>query len=182
MNVACHSSFDTNFRVRISTPTGQVDLEPKSPARDMDLHQQDSRAASSPKKAEDLGGTAWPTVSQEPVPHHGEKLYPDPQTLTAGPVYFQGAQDFDAFLFPETWDFGGPSPSDPIFHNLTFVDGLHTTEPFVPSLACLSLPATGIPQLQHVAPAFSCETYPVLDTQVREGTGTEWWTGEQQRW
>ncbi|KAK0635471.1 hypothetical protein B0T17DRAFT_43466 [Bombardia bombarda] len=35
MNITCHSSFDTNLRIRVSTPTGQKDVETKpKPARD----------------------------------------------------------------------------------------------------------------------------------------------------
>jgi hypothetical protein len=189
MNVACQSSFHTNFRIRISTPTGQADLENNAKSPTENTGHADNPlphpppAASTPRSVGDLEGTLCPPcVSQEQLPRYSTEFYPDIQMATTPSVCRLGAHDSDNFVFPATWEFGSPSPSGPIFHTPPFVSGAQATEHLVNSPACFdSSAAAGIPDVQHVLP-FSYEVDSCLHGQFQDGMGTDWWAGGQQRW
>ena len=183
MNVDCESSFHTNFRIQISTPTGQANLKKKSSARTTGRTKSPSPTTAASRPAEDLETTLWPPQGfQDSLPHHGPKFYPDIQTATVPSVYHQGAQGFDSLLFPDTWDFGTPSPSSPIPDSLPFASGIQPAGPFINSAACFDASVAVMPELQNAVPAFGCEADSLLNMQHQGGTGVDWWTGEQQGW
>ena len=183
MNVDCESSFHTNFRIRISTPTGQASLENKSPAGTTGRTKNPPPTTAASRPAEDLETTLWPPqVFQDSLPHHGPEFYPDIQTPTVPSVYHQEAQCFDSLLFPDTWDFGTPSPSSPIPDTLPFTSGIQPAGLFINSAACFDASIAGMPELQNTAPAFSCEADSLLNMQHQGDTAVDWWAGGQQRW
>ncbi len=189
MNVTCESSFHTNFRVRISTPTGQADLESNLEAPSQNAGHTDEHPPQAPSATPTLGpkedhdGAPWPPhISQNPLPHQSPELYPDIQIPLDPLICCQGTRTFDTFLYPATWEFGSPAPSNAIPYHLPFVGGAQAAGSFVNPPACFDSSATaGIPDLRHV-PAFSCEADSVLYGQDQEGTGTDWWAGGRQRW
>ena len=183
MNVDCESSFHTNFRIRVSTPTGQANLEHKSPAGTTGRAKNPSPTTAASRPAEDLETTLWPPqVFQDSLSHHGPEFYSDIQTPTVSLVCRQGAQDFDSLLFPDTWNFGTPSPSSPIPDGTPFTSGIQPAGPFIDSAACFDASVAGMSELQNAVPTFTCEADSLLHMQHQGGPGVNWWVGGQQGW
>ncbi len=185
MNVDCESSFHTNFRIRVSTPAGQANLESnlKPPTRTTSRTKNPPHTTAASRPAEDLGTTPWPPqVVQDSLPCYGSEFYPDIQTPAAPSTYRQDAQGFDSLLFPDTQDLGSPSPSSPIPGSLPFDSGIQPADPLINYAACFDPSVAGIPELQNSVLAFSCEEDSMLNMQHHGGAGVDWWAGEQQRW
>ncbi|KAK3686002.1 hypothetical protein B0T22DRAFT_482918 [Podospora appendiculata] len=131
MNITCHSSFDTNLRIRVSTPTGQKDVETKSKAsREQRQHQHQHKPPSPTNAAQpttqlsfdggDSGGKPFaatfqnnfiPYSAPQPPSSFGSVSPSIPQLspLSSGGTTFS---DLDAAQFTGLWSFDFPISHD----------------------------------------------------------------------
>ncbi|KAK3328455.1 hypothetical protein B0T19DRAFT_191818 [Cercophora scortea] len=147
MNITCHSSFDTNLRIRVSTPTGQKDVETKSKAsREQRQHQQkpqspannaqpaahlsfDSGHSGSKPIAATFQHNFIPYSAPQPPSSFGPEPPSIPQLspLSSGGTTFS---DLDPAQFAGLWNFDFPLSHD-LEHDFNASLGAATRSPVV---------------------------------------------------
>ncbi|KAK4156503.1 hypothetical protein C8A00DRAFT_12571 [Chaetomidium leptoderma] len=178
MNIACHSSFDTNLRIRVSTPTGQKDLETKSSEGKPGHAQQNASVASTRITFDDYTGGFTPAVpTHTPYDMAVGPERPSTQAPTTPSVYDPGPQYFGSLQPPEAWDFGLPSPiSNPSLQNPYFdVAGAQGTDPLTYSPMYFDLSTTGIPSVHLADPSFSSQAASFMSGQDQDELDQKWW-------
>lgn len=175
MHVACQSSFDTNFRIQISTPTGQRDLKTQSPTRKPGEIHQNFPAASDSRTLEHFTSTSEPQSSQYPSPHNNPGFDPEWtfQTPVTSSAFLPEAQSFNTLQFPDTWDLGTLSPDRSMFQDHTFLNGMQAAEPLMGLPLCFD--SSTMNDFQHTGHAISCEADFIWNSQSQQRTAAEWW-------
>jgi hypothetical protein len=181
MSIVCHSSFDTNLRIRVSTPTGQKDLQQtKSSAGKSDRRQQAASPTSVPRTA-DNGTIPAAAVF---IDHSSYGAAFDPQfsnTQTpATPSICDSVPGFESFQLPEAWPgcFGIPPVANPSLQS-TFCTGVGTgsqaTEPSMYSPTCFDSATAWMPSYcQQISPVFSPEITADGGQNQEEMGGGQW--------
>jgi len=178
MHVACHSSFDTNFRIQISTPTGQRNLKTQSPTQRPGDIQENILAASVPRTLEHLTNTFPPQVSQYPSPHHDTSFDPEWnfQAPTTPSACRPEAQGFNNLQFPDTWGLSTPSPDSPMLQDHLFLGEMQAAGPFA---SFTNLPfcfdSSTMHDSQHPSRDLGCEADSVWNSQEQQRTAAGWW-------
>lgn len=175
MHVACQSSFDTNFRIQISTPTGQKDLKTQSPCRKTRDIQQSFPAASDSITLNHITNTSESQSSQYSSPNNNTGFDPEWtfQTPVTSSAFLPEAQSFNTLQFPDTWDLGTPSPDGLMFQDHTFLGGMQAAEPFMALPLCFD--SSTMNDFQHTGHAVSREADFIWNSQSEQGTAAEWW-------
>ncbi|KAK3308659.1 uncharacterized protein B0T15DRAFT_524931 [Chaetomium strumarium] len=162
MSVTCHSSFDTNLRIRISTPTGQKDLEAKPPAQKSRKAQKPaSPAAPAPVIVTDSSvplATSWPSPDG-PFPHHAAVFDPEQSnfdTLAAPLASAQEASYLNPLQHPAIWDVGtSPLDSQPFEHAFNPYLESQPATPFICPPLSLDSSTMWAPDFQHTSSPFA---------------------------
>ncbi|KAK3297550.1 uncharacterized protein B0H64DRAFT_372899 [Chaetomium fimeti] len=174
MNIACHSSFETNLRVRVATATGQRDLQTKSPTgKPSPLPEAPTASARTLFDAGAASAFAVHNASDTAV----DTNVWGTQTPSA-PLDRSQRTDFDPALFLDPWCFSIPSPAGPSFQ-VTSCSQVEfpATEPSIWSPLHFDGSALGIPYFQPSNTVFGPESEisPSINAQSQEGMGGDDW-------
>ncbi|KAH6850815.1 hypothetical protein B0I37DRAFT_372465 [Chaetomium sp. MPI-CAGE-AT-0009] len=175
MNIACHSSFDTNLRVRVATATGQKDLQTKSPTGKSSPLPQAAPAVSAPTLFN--AGTESAFAVHNPPGTAVDTGVWGIHTPSA-PLGRNQRTEVDSALFSGPWNFSIPFPAGPSLPVASCAQsGFPATESSIYSPLYFGESATGIPYFQPSNPSAGpdSETSSFVNAQSQEGmSGDDW--------
>ncbi|AEO62813.1 uncharacterized protein THITE_2107455 [Thermothielavioides terrestris NRRL 8126] len=181
MNVPCHSSFDTNFRIRVPTATGQRDLETKAPmgqpSRSQELNPHTPLMLG---MADDGSGffevPFMPVATRFLFPYHRPAFEPQPLSTQANiPLAWgHGAANLDPLGGFGTWETDGALIRDPDHQNaIRFggnAQGATSSVYFPAHLDPYAMPAPNLQyQHQYQVTRLNFETASPVDGQNQQG-------------
>ncbi|KAH6640888.1 hypothetical protein F5144DRAFT_590281 [Chaetomium tenue] len=175
MNIACHSSFDTNLRVRVATATGQKDLQTKSTTKKSNPPPQAAPVATVPTCFN--GGDASALAGHNPYDAAVDTKSWGTQNLS-GPSGNRQGTDFDSALLSDPWSFSIPPPASPSFYVASCAQpGFPAAESSVYSPLYLDPSAMEISYFQPSNPNFDShsETSSFVNAQSQEGLRGDAW-------
>lgn len=180
MNIECQNSFDANLKIRVSTPSGQKDLNIKS--------QNQSRTQAPtpgfeptppPPDVLDDNTSSWVAYPSQDLPYQyqlpllnptfGQEL-PSLHPPTTSSSFSSDTMVLDSWQCLGPWDLRNPSFNHPYPHGAVDVFGAQGANP-----AYFSMPSLEPPTHQHLEPIPSWETAPFPSCQGTEKYREEWW-------
>jgi hypothetical protein len=185
MSIDCHSSFDTNLRIRVSTPTGQKDLEQKPPNQKRRGTRQSPPAPSVPREPDDRPDffidTLPPQASHFPSPDYGAAAFdvrlssfqtpaaPSTSVADHGP-------NLDFSQFPKTWDLATIALSGPYHQDTLFPSaGVHPDTSSLYHHNYFDSSFMETTDFSNIDPALTWDSGSLLNGQTHQGMGAEWW-------
>jgi hypothetical protein len=175
MNIACHSSFENNLRVRVATPTGHKDLQAKSPMGKSNHLPQAAPAASVPASSDT--GDASALRVHNPYNTAVDTNVWDTQIPSALLGHHQRT-DFDSALLSDPWSFSIPHPASPSLQAVPCAQtGFSAAESSIYSPVYFDQSAMGMPYFYPCNPDFSSdsETSSFMNAQSQEGMSGDAW-------
>ena len=174
MNIACHSSFDNNLRVRVATATGQKDLQAKSPT---------GKSKSLPQAAATSVPTFLDAGDTSAVAAHNPYNTPvDTEVwgaqMSSAPLSHHQRTDFDSTLLSDPWSFLIPPPASPGLQAVPYTQtGYSAAESSLYSSLYFDQSAMGIPYFQPSNPGFGSDSdsSSFTNAQSQEGMSGDPW-------
>lgn len=174
MNIACHSSFDTNLRVRVATATGQKDLQTKSPTKKSNPLPQAAPVAFAPTFFDGVGASAL--AAHDPY-HTAVDTEVWGTQIPSGPLGHHQGTNFDAALLSDPWSFSIPPPTSPSLQVSCAQPRFPAAESSIYSPLYFDQSVMGIPYFQPSNPGFGSgsETSSFMNAPSQEGMRGDAW-------